>query len=90
LKKVKPTDLKDPELVKLAQLVQSPNKTDNYSKAENWHVYGRRADISTTLPAKKNVANTVTKDYPLIEHVGARKINHLVLYCNAVYAAQKP
>jgi hypothetical protein len=86
LKKVNPAEIDDPDLSALATLVQSKGTANNYGKAEELHNYARRAEIFATLPAKKTVANTVTKNYPLVEHVGSRKMSHIIIYVNAVYA----
>jgi hypothetical protein len=88
LKSVDVSKIDDPDLVSLAKVVQGKSITTNYAEAEKLHVYSRRASIISTLPEKKSVSGNPTKRYPLIDHVGARQMKHLIIYCNAVYAAE--
>lgn len=86
--KVRPDSLDDPDLAELARTVQNKSFTANYSNAENLHTFSRRASVHTTLPEKKNVSENPCDRYPLLDRVGGRQVNHLVIYVNAVYAAE--
>jgi hypothetical protein len=89
LSQVAPKQIDDPELRKVAEYVQSNNRTENYSKAENVSTMARRASIYADVPARKNVSSLkVTKRYPLIENSGSRHMKHMLVYVNAVYAAE--
>ena len=88
MKSVDVSKIDDPELVKLAKVIQDKNFTANYAKAENLHIMAKRAEIFTKLPEKKNVAGNPVKNYPLLDRVGGRQMKHLIIYINAVYAAE--
>lgn len=88
LKGVDASKIDDPDLRDLAKTVQDKSFTANYAKAEELASFARRASIHPTLPEKKNVKGNVANRYPLINHVGGRQRAHLVIYINAVYAAE--
>lgn len=89
LKAVDPSKLDDPELASLANAVRSQNSTPWYDKARSAHLYFPRAGIHTSLAESKHAnAENPCKQYPLIEHVGSRNIDHLVIYCNSIYAIE--
>ena len=89
LSKVDVNRLDDPELVTLANTVQSKGQTKNYQSAEELVNFGRRADLNLSIPEKPVVANTIRNTYPLIDNVGSRKMDHLIIYVNAVFAHNK-
>lgn len=88
MKSVNPADLNDPDLAELAKVVQDKTFTANYAKAENLHMFARRASVNTTLPEKKNVKGNPCKRYPLIDRNGGRQMKHMVIYINAVWDAE--
>jgi hypothetical protein len=87
MEKVDVSLINDPELVKLAKVVQGKNLTMNYQNAQNLAAWASRASIYPKVPeAKKSNAANPCKKYALLDHVGARQMRHLCLYVNAVYA----
>lgn len=88
MKSVAYANINDPDLADLAKTVQDKSFTANYEKASNLHTMARRADCVTTLPEKKNVKGNPAKRYPLIDKCGGRSLKHMVIYINAVYAAE--
>ncbi len=88
MKSVDPTTLDDDDLAELAKVVQDKSFTANYAKAEELATFARRASIHPTLPEKKNVKGNPCKRYPLIDRNGGRQMKHMVIYINAVYAAE--
>lgn len=88
MKSVNPADLNDPDLAELAKVVQDKSFTANYAKAENLHHFAARASVRSTLPEKKNVKGNPCRRYPLIDRNGGRQMKHMVIYINAVAAAE--
>lgn len=88
MKSVNPADLNDPDLAALAKAVQDKSFTANYAKAENLHSFASRASVRSTLPEKKNVKGNPCRRYPLIDRNGGRQMKHMVIYINAVAAAE--
>jgi hypothetical protein len=85
LKKVPFKQIKDKELRDLAELVQSKGMADNYNKAEQLHLYARRCSLHLNLPARKDADTSVVDRYPLIDTVGSRQMDHMIIYINAVW-----
>lgn len=83
-KAVNPAKLDDPALAELAKVVKSTD-TDLYSQAEGLHLHARRANIYTTLPARKNPGKNPAKRYPLLAHVGNECLADTILYVNAKF-----
>ena len=87
LLKSPPSKLKDPELADLAKLVQSNVNGNKYADAIELSSFARKCDISLAVPERKNVNKIVNpaRRYPLINHMGSRQMDHLIVYVNAVY-----
>lgn len=90
LKKVDVSKIDDPELVDLANVVKGNQSTDNYKTAKTLWEVARRASVTLTYPEIKeiDVKDNPAKRYPLIEDIGARRMDHLIVYINAVYNQQ--
>jgi hypothetical protein len=90
LKKVDVSKINDPELVDLANVVKGNQNTDNYRTAQTLWEIARRASVTMPHPEIKeiDVADNPAKRYPLIEDIGARRMDHLIVYINAVWEQQ--
>lgn len=86
--KVDYTSIKDPELSILAKTIQDKSFTENYAKAEALHQFAFRIGVTTNLPQKKVSGENPARRYPLIDRNGGRQLKHMVIYVNAVWAAE--
>lgn len=85
---VDPAELKDKDLADVAREVQKTGDTTHYQRALTLRDFARRASVSVVVPDQtaRNFTDP-SKEYPLISRAGGRYINHMVIYCNAVYEA---
>lgn len=90
LKKVDVAKINDPELVELAKVVKGNQSTNAYESAKTLWEIAKRCSVSLPYPEIKevDVKDNPAKRYPLIEDIGARRMDHLIVYINAVYEQQ--
>lgn len=85
--KVPAAQIKDPDLAALANAVQN-NKGAGHKQAMQISDWASRVQVKVTVPAPPTTGPAVSNPanlYPLIEEVGARRTDHMVVYINAVY-----
>lgn len=90
LKKVDTSKINDKELVALADVVKGNSTKNTYESAKVLWEVARRCSVTLPHPEIKevDVKDNPAKRYPLIEDIGARRLDHLIVYINAVYEQQ--
>lgn len=90
LSKVDVNLLDDPDLITLASVVKANGTSSKTEEAASLKEFARRCEVALTVPdlAPVGTIDNPVKRYPLVADLGARRLDHLVVYINAVYDQQ--